>query len=606
MATKLSMEEANDPRNWTNPDNPAYQDGAYPETGAKFTPESNPLSKYPAQLVNNVKHYTDQNTGRTFYESAPGQYNVAGLVPALRDVQFDPTTGEYFKLDSTGAKTKYDPRTMEPYPTTPQGTAESSAADQYITTTEEYLKQIQEQDKQMADNAKALLESDIGATERSYGKTKTAAEEQYAEQEATKGVEQFRLGIAGTPYASAEKAKLSQKKMDYFGALQAEKDAKVSQLRQAYLASDYKRISELRDAVYKVNADQQKFLQDERKQRIEESKALIEQTKPTKVGNYTYQYNPSTGQYEIVSSEQDTTDQTSDVKNYLFYANEAKKSGKEPLDFDTWFSNQKAPASVKEFLIAQKNGFMGSMLEYEQQKKGVAAGMDADAIQYFAEKFLVDGKMPSFGYGAAGMGARIQFYNAVADIAATKGLTGQATAAQQAATKAATSALVKVQQLESTTKMAEQAAIKNAELAYQYGKSYVRPTDLKIVNKWKIWLGGQLSSAELTQFETALFTAAREYAKVASGAAGSIAGLTDSAMKEAERLLNSAMTQDQLRAAIDAMKADMVNVRGSMEEQRQYIEDQIAGGGGGNYNPNSTPTGAPAANADPDLDSIWK
>lgn len=293
-------------------------------------------------------------------------------------------------------------------------------------------------------------------------------------------------------------------------------------------------------------------------------------------------------QFKFANPNAITTD-TTEIKNYNFYKKQEADANRTPLDFDTWYSNAKAPAAVKEFLAAQKAGFTGSIVDYQISKKGgTGAALDADTMQYFAEKYLTDGVMPSFGMGVAGMTQRAAFYKQVASVAKGQGKTGAESAAAIAGTKAAQAALTLQQKLLSTTQSAEQTALKNAELAYNYGKTFSRPTNLNIVNKWKQWIGLQISDKNLSQFELALFTAAREYAKVSSGAAGSVAGLTDSAMKEAEKLLNSAMTQEQLRSTIDAMKADMTNVTGSMNDTIINLKDQISNTGNENNGSNLT------------------
>jgi hypothetical protein len=90
-----------------------------------------------------------------------------------------------------------------------------------------------------------------------------------------------------------------------------------------------------------------------------------------------------------------------------------------------------------------------------------------------------------------------------------------------------------------------------------------------------------LSPAEgLTKFETYVYTAAREYAKVTSGGAASAQGLTDAAAREAEKLLNTAQSPRAFAAAVQAMRDDMANVQKNYQAQVANMRGQMRGAGG--------------------------
>ena len=309
--------------------------------------------------------------------------------------------------------------------------------------------------------------------------------------------------------------------------------------------------------------------------------------------------------------------QTTNQKDYEYYVNQTKTAGKTPLSFEDWTANSKAPAAVKEYLAAKAGGFTGTILDYQMQKKGFGATLDADTINFLADQYISSPgtAIPSFGMGAAGWAMRAQFYSAVAQQATAKGLTGQALAAQKAASTAAQSGLTKMQTLYSTTQAAEQTAKKNLDYALTLGKDYNQQTMFPAGNRFINWLSGNVGNVKLTAFETALYTGAREYAKVASGAAGSVAGLTDSATKEAESMINSAMTQGQLESTIATMKQDMENVKTSQSDSIVNLNDIIANGGTGGTanltppvtpnNPNGGNSGGPSS-GDSSFDDIWK
>lgn len=296
---------------------------------------------------------------------------------------------------------------------------------------------------------------------------------------------------------------------------------------------------------------------------------------------------------------------TTSQKDYEYYAKQETDAGRTPLSFADYQANSKAPAAVKEYLAAKAGGFNGDIVAYQQAKKGGGTSLDADTINFLAEQYVASPgtAMPSFGQGAAGMAMRAQFYQAVAQSAESKGMTGQALAARKAGSTAAQSALTKMTTLTVSTKAAEKAAITNLDLAYKYGQQYER-TGYPSANRFTNWLNGQVGDSNLSAFETALYTGAREYAKVSSGAAGSVAGLTDSATKEAERLVNAAMTQGQLKSTLDTMKLDMKNVEDAQQSTLQGLQDQISTGTNSDSNPNPTNPSGPTPNASYDTPDL--
>jgi len=297
---------------------------------------------------------------------------------------------------------------------------------------------------------------------------------------------------------------------------------------------------------------------------------------------------------------------TTNQKDYEYYAAQEKAAGKVPQTFDEWQTNAKAPAAVKEYNAAVKAGFTGSMIEYTQQKKGAGATLDAETVNFMASEYMTTGKVPSFGMGVAGMAARTQFYKAVADMAATQGKSGQQVAASQMAAKSAAAALTNQTKLNAATEQAEKAAIKNADYAFTLA-SKLDKYQMPDANKFTNWVNGKLGNKDLTAFEVALFTATREYAKVASGSAGSVAGLTESAQKEAAALLSSAMNLEQLKSAIDTMKVDMENVKESQTSTESQLRQDIVDYGGAPETPvtPTTPTDGGGGSGDTSFDSIW-
>lgn len=543
--------------------------------------------------ANDPKYWTTDSAGKSTFVGDGSQVNgfssnnpllnkdsSGNIAPVVSDKGFS-SANPLLNKNEQGIVTPVDTsQAKEATKTLSSGLAEDQKA-----LDAKRIAELEAQSKEQQQLAKDMLSSQTADIEQSYAKQEAEARENYANQEGTQDVLSYRLGTSGTPYAAAEKSKIQAKKQQFFNTLESEKTSKLTALKQAYLDNNYKAVSSLREQIYKIQSDQQKFLQDERRSQLDETKTLLEIAKTTneikkdqafgdfeKVDAGQTLYNPKTG--EIISIPK-PIEGTTDTKNYEYYVAQQNKAKVPALDFDTWYANQKAPASYKEYLIAQKNGYTGSMLEYEQQKKGIGAQLDADTLRFMAEKYVIDGKMPSFGYGASGTTARYQFFKAVADAYGDKGLTVEQANAQRLAKTSAASALTKVKTLSATTEMAENAAITNLELAAKLGRDYQR-AGMPVVNRFQNWLNGNLGDTKLSAFETALYTGAREYAKVASGAAGSVSGLTESATKEAERMVNAAMTQGQLESTLKTMKMDMKNVREAQEDQMAALEAELA------------------------------
>ncbi len=121
-------------------------------------------------------------------------------------------------------------------------------------------------------------------------------------------------------------------------------------------------------------------------------------------------------------------------------------------------------------------------------------------------------------------------------------------------------------------------------------------TGAKFVNNYLQWAQGNFTPAgPLAQFETYIYTASREYAKVTSGGASSAQGLTDSASAEASKLINAAQSPEAFAAAAGAMKQDMANVINNLDSSVNGLSSSL-----GVVNPsanNSTSTGSTDINS---------
>lgn len=120
----------------------------------------------------------------------------------------------------------------------------------------------------------------------------------------------------------------------------------------------------------------------------------------------------------------------------------------------------------------------------------------------------------------------------------------------------------------------------NLDLALKASHTVVN-TDSAAINRIANAFVRNATPAEhLTDFETKIFTAAREYAKVAMGASASAAGLTDTAAAEASKLLNAAQSPAAFDAAVKAMRADMANIVQEHDNTLADLQAMIKHGGG--------------------------
>jgi hypothetical protein len=126
------------------------------------------------------------------------------------------------------------------------------------------------------------------------------------------------------------------------------------------------------------------------------------------------------------------------------------------------------------------------------------------------------------------------------------------------------------------TSAAAQTANDNIAYALELSPS-VNRSDIPAVNRFTQWLqhetggGGQLP--QLSQFELAIYTAAREYAKVTSNASQSVSELSQGAAKKADELINAAQQPEQFKAVTQGMQRDMNNVTAPLFKTLQNTND---------------------------------
>lgn len=205
------------------------------------------------------------------------------------------------------------------------------------------------------------------------------------------------------------------------------------------------------------------------------------------------------------------------------------------------------------------------------------------------------GRTPTLGMGGKGTttAARQAIQNTAAALADAAG-TDLGTL--QAEYKANAGTLSKLLPQATATANAANTAKDNLDLALKESANVPRGQS-KLANRYVNWIEGNLSpKTGLTKLEVYIYTAAREYAKVTSGGAASSQGLTDSAAKEAEKLLNAAQAPETLAAAIEAMQGDMSNIVGEQAKGLARVSKTIGdffAVANGTPPPDEIPTSAP-------------
>lgn len=240
---------------------------------------------------------------------------------------------------------------------------------------------------------------------------------------------------------------------------------------------------------------------------------------------------------------------------------------------NTLYQAPESPANVEtarhnkamEGLMGQKNAMAatsGSMLTPEGQDLA-------------AQEYLNTGKLPpGLGHASAGINAKI--VSRAAEIAAANGNDAQAAALNRASFKSAQVGLTALTKQRTLVGAFERTALKNLEIAVDESAKVDR-TGVPALNRWLLAGKKSLSGdVEVGRFNAALTSALNEYAKVLSGATGA-AGISDAARREAEELLSTANTPEQVTGIVEIMKREMANREAGFAEQEAQLKETMSG-----------------------------
>jgi uncharacterized protein len=188
-------------------------------------------------------------------------------------------------------------------------------------------------------------------------------------------------------------------------------------------------------------------------------------------------------------------------------------------------------------------------------------------MEFYALRELNGGGGPGTAISQRDVATKQAYANTLARVAKEHGITGDAAAGIPALYKSHQATLTQLQKTAAMTKTYEQTALKNLDIAEEMAKKYGR-TAWPAANRFQNWFSENVdNNPNYTALENSIYTAAREYAKVTGGGAMSAQALTDSASKEAQKLINAGQSPEQFLAATSIMRRDMHNVPASFDAE---------------------------------------
>ena len=198
-----------------------------------------------------------------------------------------------------------------------------------------------------------------------------------------------------------------------------------------------------------------------------------------------------------------------------------------------------------------------------------------EGIEYAATIYRLTNKMPPLGMGKTP--ARGQIINKAAEQTRLLGQTPVAAVQRQAMLSADTKSLNNLQKLADAAGAYEQKALSQMDIVDSLSDKVSR-TNIPLLNR--AILAGKTEIAgdpNATLLLNAILTGTTEYAKIMAGGTGSAQAVTDSAQKEAQKLLNAAMSKGTLRQATALMRQEMGYTMQGYDAAMKHIQDRIGG-----------------------------
>lgn len=194
-----------------------------------------------------------------------------------------------------------------------------------------------------------------------------------------------------------------------------------------------------------------------------------------------------------------------------------------------------------------------------------------EAIDAWGTYAAQTGSMPAMGFGMQQV--RAQILNNAADKLRTQ---GGSLAANKMVYDGSKQSFVTMKKLQSGMQTWAGNVQQNIQAALNVSAN-LRRTNSTALNKMvQGWQRNATTVPGLTQFELYIYTIARDYAKVSTGATSG-AMLTDSATKAATSLINAAQSPQNFEAATEAINNDLGfqlnSVQGTLDKLRNNLQD---------------------------------
>ena len=303
-----------------------------------------------------------------------------------------------------------------------------------------------------------------------------------------------------------------------------------------------------------------KMALEQRKQNFEENKLVdIKLSDGTTISG---KWNPITKRYDSV---------TFDDGGNTVIKDSSTNNG---IDQDTGVYN--GPSLAKGNTSQEITDFLSTGPSLKVGKAGSMSAATYDQITLYNSAILSMLGAPDSSIGGMGsVAGRSAIGNKAAAIMQAYNISPLDIAAAKIDYKALSGAQVKLTAQSAFINVFANTAKDNLKLVLEQSDNVPRG-GAKFTNKYQLWAQGEFTPAgPLATLETYIYTASREYAKVTSGGAMSAQALTESAQKEASKLMNSSQSPEALKSTVNAMIKDMDNVQKEMNKGVSQLPDSI-------------------------------
>lgn len=276
---------------------------------------------------------------------------------------------------------------------------------------------------------------------------------------------------------------------------------------------------------------------------------------------------------------------TTDIKNYNFKQTHPDFSTEKETTKDQWSDPYEDKVGGKKIMV-QRNMSTGQIKPIAQDVSttirvtNTGGGMGnyqfkPGTLDYMAEIYEQTGQVPAFGMGTAGMKARAEFFNKIAERASSRNDTGAEQVARAAETKANTSAMTDLTKRE---QLIESYNYRIKETSDKVLIPLIKKWDMQnprfanwTVNKFaeKVMGSGELASLKLT-----LNSISNEVGKVEYNALG-IQQLSDSASKFMKDIHDENMKVSDLLKVVETSKQLGQTGKSAIAQQRADLRARM-------------------------------